>query len=183
MLGKNFAPLAEKLNNVEWGEFLLKDLFESFNGDTDIQKKHINNKGEFVITAGLSDNGVLGRSDIKAKIFQKNTLTVDMFGVCFYRNFSYKLVTHARVFSLKPKFNCSDRAGLFISNSLKYLRNLFGYENMCLWEKIKDFKILLPTKDGEIDFEFMEKFITELEAEKISELEAYLSAAGLKDFF
>jgi len=105
-----------------------------------------------------------------------------MFGFCFYRNFSYKLVTHARVFSLKFKFNCSEREGLFISNSLKYLRNIFGYENMCSWEKIKDFKILLPTKDGEIDFEFMEKFITELEAERITELEAYLTAAGLKDF-
>lgn len=160
----------------------LKDLFESFNGDTDIQKKHINNKGEFVITAGLSDNGVLGRSDIKAKIFQKNTITIDMFGFCFYRNFSYKLVTHARVFSLKFKFNCSECAGLFISNSLRYLKNLFGYENMCSWEKIKNFKIFLPTKNGEIDFEFMEKFITELESERISELEAYLTAAGLKDF-
>lgn len=42
-------------------------------------------------------------------------------------------------------------------------------------------KIQLPTKNDEINFEFMERFIAEMEAERIAELEAYLSAAGLKD--
>ena len=40
----------------------------------------------------------------------------------------------------------------------------------------------LPTKNGEIDFAFMESFIAELEAERIAELEAYLIASGLKDY-
>lgn len=42
--------------------------------------------------------------------------------------------------------------------------------------------IQLPTKNGEIDFEFMDKFIAELEAERLAELEAYLKATGLKDY-
>ena len=40
---------------------------------------------------------------------------------------------------------------------------------------------MLPTKCDSIDFEFMESFIEELEAERIEELEAYLSVSGLKD--
>ena len=51
-------------------------------------------------------------------------------------------------------------------------------------------KIQLPTKNGNIDFEFMESFIAELEAQRIAELEAqriaeleaYLLATGLKDY-
>jgi hypothetical protein len=43
-------------------------------------------------------------------------------------------------------------------------------------------KIQLPTKNGEIDFEFMESFIAELEAERIAKLEAYLTVTGLKDY-
>lgn len=39
----------------------------------------------------------------------------------------------------------------------------------------------INTKNGKIDFEFMESFIEELEAERIEELEAYLSVSGLKD--
>ena len=42
-------------------------------------------------------------------------------------------------------------------------------------------KIQLPTKDGQIDFEFMESFVAELEAQRVAELEAYLSVTGLKD--
>jgi len=42
-------------------------------------------------------------------------------------------------------------------------------------------KISLPINNGKIDFEFIESFIAELEAERIAELEAYLSASGLKD--
>jgi hypothetical protein len=47
---------------------------------------------------------------------------------------------------------------------------------------IKDQKLTLPVKNGKIDYDFMESFIAELEAERIAELEAYLSAAGLKDY-
>lgn len=42
-------------------------------------------------------------------------------------------------------------------------------------------KIQLPIKNGKIDFEFMENFIAELEAERLAELEAYLLATGLID--
>ena len=41
---------------------------------------------------------------------------------------------------------------------------------------------LLPTHNGEIDFEFMEKFIAELKALRIAELKAYLFVTGLKDY-
>jgi hypothetical protein len=49
-------------------------------------------------------------------------------------------------------------------------------------ETIAKTKIQLPIKNGEINFSFMEKFIAELEAERIAELEAYLVATGLKDY-
>lgn len=157
-------------------------MFESQNGDFDIKKEHINGNGEYVITAGLSNNGILGKTDIKAKIFEPKTITIDMFGCAFYRQFQYKMVTHARVFSLKPLFEITDKQGIFLSCSLNFLRYLFGYENMCSWEKIKNHKIKLPiTQNGEIDFDFMESFIAELEAERVRELEAYLKAADLAD--
>ena len=37
-------------------------------------------------------------------------------------------------------------------------------------------------KNGEISFDFMEKYIKALEAERLEELEAYLLATGLKDY-
>ena len=170
------------LKNVEWGEFKLYDLFESSNGNYDIQKEHINDKGTYVITAGLTNNGILGKTDVEAKIFDDKTITVDMFGAIFYRQFKYKMVTHARVFSLKPKFGITDNQGIFLSNSLHFLNKKFGYENMCSWVKIKSEKIQLPIKNGKIDFDFMENFIANLETERIKKLDDYLIANGLKDY-
>ncbi|WQS73057.1 restriction endonuclease subunit S [Helicobacter pylori] len=190
------GPLSSQLNAIKWGEFRLGDLFEASNGDFDIQKRHINHKGEFVITAGLSNNGVLGQSDIKAKVFESHTITIDMFGCAFYRSFAYKMVTHARVFSLKPKFEINHKIGLFLSTLFFGYPRKFGYENMCSWAKIKNDKVILPLKPTaknqtleDIDFHFMEKFIAELEqcrlAEleqcRLAELEAYLKATGLEN--
>ncbi|GAA8896141.1 restriction endonuclease subunit S [Helicobacter pylori] len=182
------GPLSSQLNAIKWGEFKLGDLFEASNGDFDIQKRHINHKGEFVITAGLSNNGVLGQSDIKAKVFESHTITIDMFGCAFYRSFPYKMVTHARVFSLKPKFEINHKIGLFLSTLFFDYPKKFGYENMCSWAKIKNDKVILPLKPtantqtlDDIDFHFMEKFIAELEQCRLAELEAYLKAAGLSN--
>lgn len=161
----------------------LGELFSSSNGDFDIQKNHINGKGELVITAGLSNNGILGKTDVPAKIFNAKTITIDMFGNAFYRQFKYKIVTHARVFSLEPLFNLTDSQGLFFSIAFHFLHFYFGYENMCSWEKIKDFDIQLPiTSSGEIDFDFMESFIRELEEERIRELAAYLKVSGFDNY-
>ena len=157
-------------------------MFDSENGDFDIQKSHINDSGEYVITAGLSNNGILGKTNINAKIIDDNTITIDMFGNSFYRKFKYKMVTHARVFSLIPKFDMSEKQGLYIVNSFKYLMFGFGYENMCSWAKIQNNKIQLPTKDGKIDFEFMDACIRELEEERIRELSAYLTVSGLDNY-
>ena len=42
--------------------------------------------------------------------------------------------------------------------------------------------VLLPTKaDGNIDFDYMQKYIAQLEAERVAQLEAYLKAAGLEN--
>ncbi|GAA6863393.1 hypothetical protein AOH223_02210 [Helicobacter pylori] len=177
------GPLSSQLNAIKWGEFKLGDLFEASNGDFDIQKRHINHKGKFVITAGLSNNGVLGQSDIKAKVFESHSITIDMFGCAFYRSFPYKMVTHARVFSLKPKFEINHKIGLFLSTLFFDYPKKFGYENMCSWAKIKNDKVILPLKLTantqtlkDIDFHFMRTFINALMKQTIQGVVQYSSA-------
>ena len=144
-----------------------------------------------MITAGVANCGILGKTDIKARVFSAGTFTIDMFGNTFYRNKEYKMVTHARVFSICPKTSITDNQGLFISSALNFIRFKYGFDSMCTWEKIKSLYISLPTnKAGEIDYTFMDNFIAELEAERIAELEAeriaeleaYLTASGLDNY-
>ncbi|MGZ8946509.1 MAG: restriction endonuclease subunit S [Methylococcaceae bacterium] len=58
----------------------------------------------------------------------------------------------------------------------------FSYNNKATKIELKNTVINLPTKNGKIDFDFMESFIAELEAKHMAKLEAYLLATGLKDY-
>ena len=60
---------------------------------------------------------------------------------------------------------------------------IYSYKNkLGGWNVVKDKSIKLPQKNGEIDFDFMESFIAELEAERIAELSAYLTVSGLDNY-
>jgi hypothetical protein len=158
-------------------------LFESTNGDFDIQKKHLNNKGEIVISSGETNMGVIGKSNVPAKIFDKNTITIDMFGSSYFRNYKYKMVTHARVFSLTFKYKINEAIGLYLLGLMRFIKKMFSYNNMCNWQKVKELMIDLPiTETGAINFKFMEKYTRELELARARELETYLKVTGLSDY-
>lgn len=111
-----------RLNTEEWKEFRIGDWFNGESGDFDIKQEHINGRGTITITSGLENYGILGKTDVDAKIIDNNTITVDMFGNALYRPYKYKMVTHARVFALKPKFEMTDRIGLFLSSILFFFK-------------------------------------------------------------
>ena len=192
--GKIDSPLNEKLKNVKWGEFKLGDLFVSQTGDVDLQQKDCNEKGLYLINSGLENYGIKGKTDRDAKVFESNTITIDFWGNAFYRNFKYKMATHNHVFSLSGEIIKNEKIGVFLATQLSSFRNYFSYGNMGTWNKMKDMFIQLPLKEKSldfsnpcdniknIDFDFMESFIRELEEERIRELNAYLLATGLKDY-
>jgi hypothetical protein len=162
-------------DEVKFGKFIIGEIFDSQNGDTDLQKIDVNGKGVPIITSGVQNNGILGLSDRKAKIINANTITVDMFGNAYYRDFAYKMVTHARVFSLKLKEGIlTDGVGLYICSKLKHLTELFSYNNMCSFNKIKSLSIELPIKsDGTPDFDYMERYIRAIEKVVIADVVKY----------
>lgn len=136
---------------MQYKNFKLKELFISQTGDTDIKQEHINNTGYYVCSSGDTNYGIIGKSDIESKIIKGNSLTVDMFGSVYYRDFNYKLVTHARIFTLEGNF--SKNVMLYIASCLKKLKLIFSYNNMCSWKKIQDYEILLPSSDGNVNGE------------------------------
>ena len=176
-------------------------LFDWQNGNTDLKKEHINGKGIPVVSSGVENTGIIGCTDVDARILPAHTITVDMFGNVYYRDFEYKEVTHARVFTLIPKgFDLDVQTGLYFVSSLKVLSKIYSYDNMCSYAKISNMDISLPVIENsnpnheytvaDIDWGYMRDRITELERDRITELErdriteldAYLQATGLNDY-
>lgn len=139
------------------------------------------------ISAKSDNNGVIGYYDTKynknARHFE-NFISINFFGDCFYHPYLASIEMKVHILKLKNHI-FTKRSGIFIISILhRVFKNRFTYGAQLSSSKLKndDFYILLPIKNGDIDFEFMESFVAELEAERVAELEAYLAAASLKDY-
>ena len=108
--------------------------------------------------------------------------TANGFGKCFYQPKNFTVLQDSYAIKLINYKYINEIYGLFFITSLNKIYSKYNWANKSGWEKVKKEYIKLPTKNGEIDFDFMESFISELEAYHISELEAYLLATGLKDY-
>ena len=73
---------------------------------------------------------------------------------------------------------------MFVSSSIN--KALHKYKSAYVYPTlpiVKDLLLKLPIiSEGTIDFDFMESFIAELEAERVAELSAYLTVSGLDNY-
>ena len=139
-----------------------------------MQQKDINGRGPYFINSGVENRGIKGRTDRQAKIFPANTITVDFWGNAYYRDFEYKMATHNHVFSLAGDIIKNKLVGMYIVGLLSKLPNLFSYNNMATWNKLKSIEISLPvTSNGEIDYAYMEHYIRAIEKLAIADVVKY----------
>ena len=159
---------------IRFKKFALGTLFTSSTGDVDLQQKDINGKGEFFINSGVENRGIKGRTDRPARIFPANTITVDFWGNAYYRDFEYKMATHNHVFSLAGDVIRNRHVGMYIAGILSKLPKLFSYNNMATWNKLKTIEVSLPvTLNGDIDFDYMERYIRAIEKLAIADVAKY----------
>lgn len=82
-----------------------------------------------------------------------------------------------------PKIKMEGTAILFFSTILNKLKKtLLSVLVRDVDDTFRAIKILLPTKDGEIDFKFIDDLVAELEAQRVAELEAYLKVTGFDNY-
>ena len=100
----------------------------------------------------------------------------------FYQKHPY--FTGDKIKILKAKFREFDKsnAQFFLTTMAKSFESFSWGSSSFSVDIIEKQIVSLPIKDGTIDFDFISSFIMELEAERIKELEAYLTVAGLKDY-
>jgi len=175
------------LKKVKWGEYKLGDLFEvnSYKKRFDANKVEVLDNGNYpyVVRMG-SNNGQKGYINEDEQFLNEgNTISFGQdTATMFYQEKPY--FTGDKIKILKSKYERFNKKNAhFFMLSMTRAFSSFSWGGSSFNVKILESqKIQLPTKDGKIDFEFMESFVAELEAEPIGELEAYLVATGLKNY-
>ena len=136
------------------------------------------------VTRTSFNQGILRKTGFvnQANINEKGTWSLGLLQMdFFYRKNPWYAGQFVR--KIVPKIALND-------NSILYFTTLFNKQkqrllNVLVRDVDRTFSnayIQLPTKDGKIDFEFMDACIRELEEERIRELSAYLTVSGLDNY-
>lgn len=175
------------LNAVEWGEFRIGDLFEFHTSKKrfDANKVQVLEAGQYpyVVRTALN-NGIKGFIDESPEFLNDgNTISFGQdTATMFYQKKPY--FTGDKIKIMKAKFGkFNGRNAQFILPVMSKAFSSFSWGSSSFKvSELKNVKCQLPVQNGNLHLDFMEKFVAELEARRTAELEAYLSAAGLKDY-
>lgn len=171
--------------------FYLKDIF----GDEPIRGTRLTKENRIsgnipLVTAGEQNEGIAEYISNSENQTLSNMLTIDMFGNCFYRDYPYKSDDNILSFGLDGK---STEEMLYIASIINSIcKKQYSYGKQYRKGSYLETIILLPVIENpnpdheytvdDIDWQYMRERITELERERITELDAYLQATGLNDY-
>lgn len=168
----------KKVDTREWGEFRVGELFNAFLSKDDIQPKTIVVGNTPLVSSGKENNGIIAFIDNKnARLWEANTLTVDMFGKVFYQEQPYYAVSHGRVNILMPKMPMTKHCMQFIGCAIERVTtDKYAFSEMCTGTKLLKDVILLPKdKTGQPDWAYMEEYMRKVERKTEGMLNQFIS--------
>lgn len=140
------------------------------------------------LTAGIENQGLNNYVPIDNATILQNVISISAnganTGVTFFQSNKFTVLQDAYVIDWKdPSIEFNRNNGVFISSVINgVLHGKYEWTNKAGWIRVQDEKIYLPTKNGKIDFDFMETFVAELEAQRVAELKNYLEVSGLDNY-
>ncbi|MBP3458868.1 MAG: restriction endonuclease subunit S [Lachnospiraceae bacterium] len=184
MLGKINASLNAKLDNIEWGEYRLGDLFEikstsSFNADNLVY----GNEYDYVTRTSTNQGVMCGTGFINEEnINEAGTWSLGLLQMdFFYRNREWYAGQFVR--KIVPKINIPNQAIPFFTTVLNQQKPLLlSVLVRNVDDTFENIKVKLPTKDGEIDFDSMQELMSELKKYHIANVEDHLRENKLYDY-
>lgn len=167
-------------NGGYFKECLISDLFlvegtKSLNAG----KLNFSDKGINFVGRTNEFNGVQGKiSKQNFEPNEPNTITATVIGNYKYVKFQDEpYYCSQNINKLTPKFAINKaRAIYFIAGIQKFVESYNGQQSGYTLNELKDSILYVPmNKNSEIDFDFIDKYIHELEIQRINELELYLN--------
>ncbi len=151
------------LNSSNWEYFNLTDLFEiSASRDELINDLNLGGTTPY-ITSSDKMNGITSTVEDEPTN-PAGTITANRggsVGYFYYQPFPYKS-TPVDVRILTPKFQINVYIGLFLKTILQLEKYRFNYSRKMGSDRLAEFRIKLPTENGQPSWSFMEQYIKSL---------------------
>ncbi len=133
------------------------------------------------VMAGTTNNGVTNYISNAVATFPNNSITIDIFGNTFYRNYSFGAGDDTGIYWNSEK-TYSERTMLFFATAMeKSVVGKFSYAKKLRSSQSLNFQMKLPLKGNSPDFKTMDTFISAIQKLVIKDVinfsEAKISAA------
>ena len=166
--------------------FKLKELFTISSSKKKFNASDIKFGGKYPYVArGTSNNGIKGYVDLDTRYLNPaNTISFGQdTATMYYQKDAYFTGDKIKIFSFTKK-TLDERLALYLIACMRHAFRLFIWGAQSFDEKVLgNVEISLPvTASKNIDFDFINSRMRELEESRMRELQSYLIEAGLEDF-
>ena len=193
MPGKIDALLDKKLENIKWGEYKIEDVLQ-WRSQKEIdplkldELKDDTEKKYPFYGQSTTNNGIINYHQLVNKVLNnidgRPTILIhsNNQSIAYLETPFYLKDGHGATSVLQcEKLNRMNQ--MFIVGSIdRVIKSKYSYNQKATKIELKNTVISLPTRNGDIDLEFMESFIGELEADRMVRLNQYLVSTGLNDY-
>ena len=160
---------------VEWGEFNYNSIFNKIVQGRRLKKVDQTAGDIPFIMAGTTNMGVVNYISNPVASFPKNSITVDIFGNTFYRNYDYGAGDDTGVYWHSEK-TYAKTSMLFLATAIsKSISGKFDYGTKLRSSQSLDFKMSLPMRNNQPDYEFMEMLISAVQKTVIKGVVEYVT--------
>ncbi|SOS50100.1 conserved hypothetical protein [Tenacibaculum finnmarkense] len=165
-------------DKIKFGEFTYQNIFNNIKQGRRLKKDdQILGDIPFVM-AGVTDTGIVNHISNPVATFPKNSITIDIFGNTFYRNYDYGAGDDTGVY-WNDKTEFSKETMLFFASSMeKSIFGKFDYGNKLRSSKSLNFKMKLPIKSKKPDYKIMETLISAIQKTVVKDVVLYVKNKG-----
>lgn len=162
-----------KQRKIMFDNFTIQSLFNHIKQGKRLKKDdQIKGNLPFVMS-GVGNTGIVGYISNSVEVFPENSITIDIFGNVFYRNYLFGAGDDTGAYWNDNKCY-SKKMMLFLASSIsRALYGKYSYGKKLRSSQSKNIKITLPMKNNEPDFEFMELFISAIQKLVIKDVVNY----------
>lgn len=183
------SELLEQFNDANWDEFEIENLFKKIKTKTlkyktkSLPSFPADNYVVPALTAGIQNQGLNNYVPSDGATILKNVISISAnganTGATFFQSREFTVLQDAYAIEWKNEFETlTPNQYLFLTIAIsKAVYGNFEWTNKAGWERIKKEKISLPTRNGKIDFDFMESFVSHIKLQYIEKITKYFASS------